>query len=191
VIKLDYDCGDNARIDMSRLILFSGGVESTAMLTKANRDDIIMTIRDTSPDDHYTYHPNRIEEIARAMNVKIQYTDLKIPTMKEQFVYQLWTFVPVCMMWTSRFPSIKEVWYGLNNKEPSSIPVVQDSFDRCIKMWKVAFPEIPLKFPLRHLSKEQQWKMIPKHVQPILTNCLYNNFCGTCRKCLELKSLRS
>lgn len=176
---------------MFNLILFSGGVESTALLTKAKKDDIVMTIRDTSPDDHYTYHPNRIEEIAKAMNVKIHYTDLKIPIKKEDFVYQLWTFIPISIMWASRFPSIKEVWYGLNNTEPSSTPVVQDSFDRCVRMWKTTFPNVSLKFPLRHLSKEQQWQIIPKHVQPLITTCLYNTFCGNCRKCLELKKLRS
>jgi len=176
---------------LSRLILFSGGVESTALLTKAKKDDIVMTIRDTSPEDYYTYHPNRVEEVAKAMNVKIQYTDIKIPIHREDFVYQLWTFIPISIMWASRFPSIQEVWYGLNNKEPSTLPVVQDSFDRCVKIWKVAFPNVTLKFPLRHLSKEQQWKMIPKHVQPLITTCLYNTFCGKCRKCLELKNLRS
>jgi 7-cyano-7-deazaguanine synthase in queuosine biosynthesis len=175
---------------MSRLILFSGGVESTALLTKASKDDIVMTIRDTSPNDHYTYHPNRIEEIARAFKVKIQYTDLKIPIMKEQFVYQLWTFIPIAMMWCSRFPQITEVWYGLNNREPSPAPIVQESFEKCKKIWSIAFPEISLKFPLRHLSKDQQWKMIPKHIQPLISNCLNNNFCGLCRKCVELKHLR-
>lgn len=175
---------------MNRLILFSGGVESTAMLTKAKKDDIVMAIRDTSPDNHYTYHPNRIEEVARAMDVQIQYTDLKIPIHKEDFVYQLWTFIPISIMWVSRFPSIKEVWYGLNNKEPSPAPIVQDSFDKCVRMWKIACPDVSLKFPLRHLSKEQQWNMIPKRVQPLISNCLYNNFCGVCRKCVELKQLR-
>ena len=149
-----------------------------------------MTIRDTSPDDHYTYHPNRIEEVARAMGVQIQYTDLKIPIHKKQFVYQLWTFIPVSIMWVSRFPEITEVWYGLNNTEPSNSPIVQDSFDKCVKAWKTACPTIALKFPLRHLSKEQQWRMIPKHVRPLISTCLNNNFCGSCRKCVELKKLR-
>lgn len=174
---------------MSRLILFSGGVESTALLTKASKDDIVMTIRDISPNDHYTYHPNRIEEVARAMNVQIQYTDLKIPIQKTKgFVYQLWTFVPISIMWISRFPEITEVWYGLNNTEPSTS--AKNDFERCVKIWKVAFPQIDLRFPLRHLSKEQQWVMIPKHVRPLISTCLNNNFCGTCRKCVELKKLR-
>jgi len=174
---------------LSRLILFSGGVESAALLTRASKDDIVMTIRDTSPNDHYTYHPNRIEEIARAFKVKIQYTDLKIPIQKEKnFVYQLWTFIPVAIIWTSRFPQIKEVWYGLNNTEPSES--AKNDFERCIKIWSFAFPEVSLKFPLRNLSKEQQWKMIPKNIRPMITTCLYNNFCGTCRKCIELQNLR-
>ena len=88
-----------------------------------------MTIRDTSPNDHYTYHPNRIEEVARAMGVQIQYTDLKIPIQKAKgFVYQLWTFIPITIMWASRFPEITEVWYGLNNTEPSDS--AKDDFDR-------------------------------------------------------------
>jgi 7-cyano-7-deazaguanine synthase in queuosine biosynthesis len=173
---------------LSRLILFSGGVESTALLTKASKDDIVMTIRDTSPDDYYTYHPNRIEEVARAMKVQIQYTDLKIPIHKKQFVYQLWTFIPVAIMWVSRFPEINEIWYGLNNMEPSVS--AKDDFEKCIKIWKIAFPQINLRFPLRRFSKEQQWSMIPKHIRPLITTCLNNNFCGTCRKCIELKKLR-
>ena len=114
---------------MSRLILFSGGVESTALLTKASKDDIVMTIRDTSPNHYHTYHPNRIEEVARAMKVQIQYTDIKIPIEKSKgFVYQLWTFIPIAIMWASRFPEINEIWYGLNNTEPSAL--AKDDFEK-------------------------------------------------------------
>ena len=174
---------------MSRLILFSGGVESVAMLTKASKDDIVMTIRDTSPNHYHTYHPNRIEEVARAMKVQIQYTDIKIPIEKSKgFVHQLWTFTPIAIMWASRFPEINEIWYGLNNTEPSAL--AKDDFEKCIKIWKIAFPQINLRFPLRRFSKEQQWSMIPKHIRPLITTCLNNNFCGTCRKCIELKKLR-
>lgn len=174
---------------MSRLILFSGGVESTALLTKASKDDIVMTIRDTSLNHYHTYHPNRIEEVARAMKVQIQYTDIKIPIEKSKgFVYQLWTFIPITIMWASRFPEINEIWYGLNNTEPSAL--AKDDFEKCVKIWKIAFPQINLRFPLRRFSKEQQWSMIPKHIRPLITTCLNNNFCGTCRKCIELKKLR-
>ena len=174
---------------MSRLILFSGGVESIAMLTKASKDDIVMTIRDTSLNHYHTYHPNRIEEVARAMKVQIQYTDIKIPIEKSKgFVYQLWTFIPITIMWASRFPEINEIWYGLNNTEPSAL--AKDDFEKCVKIWKIAFPQINLRFPLRRFSKEQQWSMIPKHIRPLITTCLNNNFCGTCRKCIELKKLR-
>ena len=174
---------------MSRLILFSGGVESTALLTKASKDDIVMTIRDTSPNHYYTYHPSRIEEVAKAMKVQIQYTDIKIPIEKSKgFVYQLWTFIPITIMWASRFPEINEIWYGLNNTEPSAL--AKDDFEKCVKIWKIAFPQINLRFPLRRFSKEQQWSMIPKHIRPLITTCLNNNFCGTCRKCIELKKLR-
>jgi 7-cyano-7-deazaguanine synthase in queuosine biosynthesis len=174
---------------LSRLILFSGGVESIAMLTKASKDDIVMTIRDTSLNHYHTYHPNRIEEVARAMKVQIQYTDIKIPIEKSKgFVYQLWTFIPITIMWASRFPEINEIWYGLNNTEPSAL--AKDDFEKCVKIWKIAFPQINLRFPLRRFSKEQQWSMIPKHIRPLITTCLNNNFCGTCRKCIELKKLR-
>lgn len=174
---------------MSRIILFSGGVESTAMLTLANKDDIVMTIRDTSPNHYYTYHPIAIEKIASAMNHEIQYTDIKIPTEKtKKFLYQLWTFVPIAIIWASRFPEIKEVWYGLNSSEPSTN--AKEDFQKCVNTWRTAFPKIMLRFPLKYLSKEQQWNMIPKRVQPLISNCLYNNFCGVCRKCVELKQLR-
>ena len=148
-----------------------------------------MTIRDTSPNHYYTYHPSRIEEVARAMGVQIQYTDLKIPIQKAKgFVYQLWTFIPIAIMWASRFPEINEIWYGLNNTEPSAL--AKDDFEKCVKIWKIAFPQINLRFPLRRFSKEQQWSMIPKHIRSLITTCLNNNFCGTCRKCVELKKLR-
>ena len=174
---------------MSKLILFSGGVESTAMLTKATKDDIVMVIRDTSPKAYITYHPNRVEEIAKAFGIKLHYTDIKIPIERERnFVYQLWTFIPVALLWTSRFPRITEVWYGLNNQEPSD--VAKKDFDKCLEIWKTANSNITLKFPFRHLSKQQQWKMIPKHVQPLITSCLFGKFCGICHKCIELKELK-
>ena len=174
---------------MSRLILFSGGVESTAMLTRATKNDIVMTIRDTSPRAYITFHQNRVEEIAKLMHVKIHYTDIKIPIEREKdFVYQLWTFVPIAILWASRIPRITEVWYGLNNQEPSDM--ARKDFEKCVQVFKVAYPNVALKFPLRHLTKKQQWDIIPSNVQPLITSCLFNKFCGTCHKCLELKELR-
>lgn len=174
---------------MSRLILFSGGVESTAMLTLRNPQDIITTVRDTSKSIYRNYNEKAVEEIAKHLGVKIHYTDIAIPIEhKKNNLYQLLTFVHIAGLWVTRFPSIKEVWYGLKKGEP--IESMRKEFDWCVDMWGHAYPNTKLSFPFKDMEKGQIWKLIPDDLKPLVINCNEVNPCHTCSKCTELQKLR-
>lgn len=174
---------------MSRLILFSGGVESTAMLTLANEKDIVTTIRDTSKDIYRTYNEKSVEEITKKLEITLHYTDLALPLKhRKYFHYQLLTFIHVAGLWVSRFPEIKEVWYGLSSVGPAE--VAKKDFDYCVDFWKRSHPNIELVFPLQHMGKKDIWKLIPKDVQKLVINCNQKIQCNRCHKCSELRQLK-
>lgn len=175
---------------MSRLILFSGGVESTAMLTLASKSDIVTTVRDTSEKMYTTHHSDSVEAITKSFGLDLHYTDLRIPLAHERTsLYQLLTFINLAGLWVTRFPRITEVWYGITKDEPCT--TMRSTFDHCVGVWNAQHPKVPLKFPLSHLSKQEIWDMIPEGIQPLVSNCIFESKCGQCRKCIELKNLRS
>ena len=175
---------------MNRLILFSGGVESTALLSLATPNDILVTIRDESPNGiPLTYEPEAVRTISEHYGFKVNYCSVKLPydEGKPKFVYQLWLFHSIVSLWLAKDNSVKEVWYGLNKEEYSK---VYKDFQNIKDSWPILHPSVELKHPLVHLSKEEQWNLIPGDVKPMVRNCLFNFNCRQCKKCLELKKLK-
>lgn len=175
---------------MNRLILFSGGVESTALLSIATPNDIIVTIRDESPNGiPLTYEPGAVRSISKYYGFKVNYCSINLPYDPGQpkFVYQVWLFHSIVSLWLAKDSSVKEVWYGLNKEEYSK---VYKDFHKIKDAWPILHPSVELKHPLVHLSKKEQWNLIPDVVKPMVRTCLVNFNCQQCRKCLELKELK-
>jgi len=191
---------------MRRLILFSGGVESTALLTLKSPEDVVITIQDTSPSGVMSFNKQAVLNIAAAMQCEVKFCTIHTPYgdplvgEKVQPVYQLWPFLAVASAWCAKDPSISTIWYGY------SLP--QDEFDGTDSLyapwkkyaqlydgWNIMHPTVSIVFPTKKYTKLQHWEMIPDHVKPLVRTCLKNvhpdkdENCGTCRKCLELKSL--
>jgi len=174
---------------MSRLILFSGGVESTALLTLAKSDDILLTIEPTFPNDLPSYSAPKIDAIAEYYGLKIRYCKVEIPIEPKpfRFVHQMRIFVSLANLWVAKDWAITEVWCGRNVKEPNDN--LRPLIDQMMNAWNVLQPRVPFQHPLDHLSKRQQWDMIPADVKPLVSSCMYHQMCGTCRKCMELVCL--
>ena len=176
---------------MSRLILFSGGVESTAMLTLANENDIVTTIRDTSKDMYRTYSEKAVEEITKKLEIPLHYTDIALPLKhRKDFLYQLLTFIHAAGLWVTRFPEIKEVWYGLD--KDGGAGVAKKDFDYCVDFWKRSYPNIELVFPFQYMETKDIWKLIPKDIQKLVINCTHPQKiqCNDCHKCSVLRKLK-
>lgn len=174
---------------MSRLILFSGGVESTALLTQSRPDDVLLTIEPAYPHDVATFRRASAEKIAARYGLKMNFAGVTVPLEPQpyRFVHQMRVFVSVANLWVAKDSSITEVWCGRNAKEPgaSLAPFINQMMDA----WDVLHPRVPFLHPLDHLGKREQWELIPQDVRPLVSTCVFHRMCGTCKKCLELTCL--
>ena len=167
-----------------RLILFSGGVESTALMTQANPDDIALVVQPTFHNDWATYRKATAEQIAKRYGVRVVYARAEIPHLgADTFVHQMTTFVSLASLMVARNPRIKEVWCGRNSSEPSGD--IKGYIERNMAAWALLHPTVPFLHPLDHLSKPEQWAMIPEEVRPLVSSCIYHSMCGRCYKCKE------
>lgn len=170
---------------MSRLILFSGGVESTALLTIAKPDDVLLVIKPAYPNDLQTYRQESVEKIATYFGHPLHWAQASIPIepLPYSFVHQMRVFVSICNLWVAKDLNITEVWCGRNVMEPSR--KIAPFIAQMMAAWVVLHPEVPFLHPLDHLSKHEQWDLIPKEVRPLISSCIHHRMCGTCFKCLE------
>lgn len=172
-----------------KLVLFSGGVESTAMLNLVSDKDIVTTLRDNSSDIPNSYNQDAVENICGELGIKVHYTDLSIPIRHERpNLYQFLTFVHVAGLWVTRFPKITEVLHGLNADEPRGY--FKEIFDRYINIWNSFYPNTKFVFPFKDMKKIDIWNLIPERIKPLVISCNQPIPCNHCNKCVELKDLR-
>jgi len=169
-----------------RLILFSGGIESTALLTIANPEDVALIVQPSLNGDFATYKDFTAQQIAYRFGVRLAYAKALVPDPGPfHFVHQMTVFISLCNLAVARDPKITEVWCGRNSAEPSF--EIKDYIEQNMAAWKILHPTVPFLHPLDHLSKMEQWERIPLDVQPLVSSCIYHNNCGKCNKCEEKK----
>lgn len=170
---------------MSRLILFTGGVESTALLTQAQPTDVLLSIDPTYPNDLVTYRKTSAEKIAAHFGHTVQYAKATIPfeATPYKFVHQMRTFISICNLWVAKDSRITEVWCGRNSAEPGE--KLQPFIDQMMAAWAVLHPTVQFLHPLDHLSKRDQWALIPPDVRHLISSCIHHKMCGRCHKCME------
>lgn len=171
-----------------RLILFSGGVESTAMLTKANCDDILVTVLEVYGRPVTGLHLSNIEHIAKYYNKQIHYVKANIPINPPMFVHQMWYLHALTTLWVVKDPDISEVWCGRHSTDLQD-PNLRSFIDRMMGIWNLTHPNVPFNHPLDHLTKLEQWELIPDKVKLFVSSCSINSQCGICSKCKEFSEL--
>ena len=198
---------------MSRLILFSGGVESTALLTLARKDDHILTVVDESSSEMMTtFRKENVESILKYFNLKGHYmrvfTEKKFePKNNSPYEYhQIKVILPIASIWVTKHskqweygeltaPEITEVWYGLNKEDNDSLiqKKTKQFYDQYIKAWEILHPKVKFRMPFENVPKVQQWEMLPFPVKSLVHSCRRVRpgirYCGECFKCLERKKL--
>lgn len=174
---------------MSRLILFSGGVESTALLTVAKADDVVLTVLPTFPDDMPSFRDGTTQQIAEHFGHVVQFAraDVPIVQLPPRFVHQMRIFISLCNLWVAKDRHIEAVWCGRNSAEPGH--ELRPFIDQMMFAWAALHPSVPFLHPLDHLSKREHWELIPEAVRPLVSTCIHHRTCGTCYKCRELTCL--
>jgi 7-cyano-7-deazaguanine synthase in queuosine biosynthesis len=171
-----------------RLILFSGGVESTALLTIAEKQDILL-LSDLPFAKYQTgYDKSKCEQIADYFGNRIIFYECCMPDDGEKWQHQIHWLMTAAHLYVNSRDDITEVWHGRSqdeNRKMSSQKI--DTYARHEEAWRILNPKIKLFKPLEFLSKKQQWNLIPDEVKPLVNSCIYNNECGTCHKCKEFK----
>lgn len=162
------------------LILFSGGVESTALLTKVSSEDLIVTIKPPYVNSLETYsqHGN---QILKYYGLDRRYVSLDIPS-KSVFVHQLKYFIPIAAIIWQTIP-FKEIWIGRNVEDKTA--QVLELVDNLQLALNYFAPGVLINHPLDYLTKQEQWDIIPKELKPLVVSCIYKNNCGRCFKCKE------
>jgi hypothetical protein len=173
---------------MSRLIFFSGGVESTALLNQADpMEDVLITILPTFPRDMITSKLESAQAIAEQFGFTVNYAQIQLPVEPEpyNFVHQVRTFFSVANLWVAKDLRITELWFGrcLEDVSPPSRPA------NIIPAWNLLYSNIPWSRPLENVSKWDQWQSIPVDVRSMVSSCVTYNNCGKCYKCQEVQKL--
>lgn len=167
-----------------RLILFSGGVESTALMTLAKPGDLALILQPTFSTDVATYRKASAEAISKHFGVKLAYASFSLPDLEPHGpTHQMTAFISACNMVVARGSNVTEIWCGRNSSEPT--PNIKNYIDRHMAAWAWMHPNVPFLHPLDHLTKREQWEMIPAEVRPLVSSCVYHSMCGQCYKCKE------
>ena len=177
----------------SILIMLSGGVESSALLQLAVNNDYIVECVHATWDNKTNMEHKQARKIAEHYNVPYS----NIIMNAEEFNSKERTLKPVrqgsrwcaAILLTAPVGDYDEIWFGsfLGEVAPGSTgPAGAEIVLRSMEC------EAKICSPLYQMKKIDQWKMLPKEVQRLITSC--NEIksdgdlpCGECEKCQEWK----
>lgn len=191
-----------------RLILFSGGVESTALCTLANEGDILLVSDRVNSTEGGIWHESSAHAIANYFNLEIQRFTMSGPK-GNRWAHQWHHLFSVAHIVVSRNSGFTEVWYGANSDFSSQQQQILETSVRQQhqRAWQILHPDVALRCPLEQLSKRQQWNLIPDAAKSMVVTCTqifhytdkhastptvsFENHvikgCGRCEKCREFE----
>ena len=166
------------------LVLFSGGVESTALLSRVSSNDLIITVKQPYVNNLETYSEHGTK-ILKYYALERQFVSISIPS-NPLFVHQLKYFIPIASLIWQTVP-FKEIWIGRNVEDKTQeVLELVDTLQAGLNMFA---PGVVINHPLDYLTKQEQWDIIPKQLKPLVVSCVYKNECNRCFKCKEKNSL--
>tara|TARA_Y100000593_G_C4280948_1_gene322737 strand:- start:203 stop:847 length:645 start_codon:yes stop_codon:yes gene_type:complete len=198
-----------------RLILFSGGVESTAILSSmANDTDFAVTFtKEKWQNKNDWVNIEAVKRIITKLKIKNHlFYDIPPPanfdlSLHRAHRHQVDVIYPFVLYFLRVNPQISEVYYGNNSGDRNAayvMPLHDEWFDIFSIGWdldpastaKDYKRRINVVHPLGKLTKKEHWMLIPDEVKPDVYSCWARmgpnpseEPCGTCEKCEKRKKL--
>lgn len=176
------------------LVLFSGGVESTALAALSNKETTLLHVEPPYTNTLKAYDINKARQIATMLNRELLEYKQQLQLQPGGFIHQInWFLCAVHLVLAARPNTYTEVWWGMHQGE--SHRYYNHTVERRQTLLKVytahyqLHPNIIWRIPLEDKTKVEQWTMIPEHIKPLVVSCNTNNNCGVCKKCQEFNRL--
>ena len=169
--------------------MFSGGVESTALLHMLDpaKDYIgiidLHTEVDTIPD-HDLDMQSKILSFFGFKNVCIC-------NMNMNYVEGMGggdtssQYQPFAELLVAKLPNVTELWWGCHNEDSHD----EAKWSRFRQAWKLMHPHCAVLQPLQHLSKKEQWDLIDDNIKEYVVSCYQHHpeIKGNCKMCADRK----
>jgi 7-cyano-7-deazaguanine synthase in queuosine biosynthesis len=170
------------------LILFSGGVESTALAAMSNKNATLLHVDVPYTDVKPGYDIAKVRQIAQLLDRElVEYKQL-LPIKPKTFIHQInWFLCAVHLVLLAR--PYKEVWWGMHRGESHkhhNWPVERRQM--LLQAYTAHYqlhPKVPWLIPLEDKTKLEQWIMIPLNIRPLVVSCISAQQCNQCTKCTE------
>ena len=199
-----------------RLILFSGGVESTAILSSmANDTDFVITFtKENWALKNSWVNVEAVKRIIAKLKIKNHlFYDIPPPPSLDLYNekiprHQVDVIFPFVLYFLRVNPQISEVYYGNNSEDiPKQIEKGHGNmYDEWFDIFSIGWELTPgstakdykrrinVLHPLGKLTKKDHWMLIPDEVKPDVYSCWSRmgpnpseEPCGTCGKCEKRK----
>lgn len=180
------------------LLMFSGGLDSLAAL------HLMRTQGEAVHVHHMHLHniENRTMAEANAVNaIRAYYGDLdysestfQYPSVNGQFFYDTEVYKFMAGYLASRAPAIKAVAIGRNLDDgfSTAFEARVASGNKALR----AFTDIPVVYPVGHLTKQQCFDLLPVDLRELAWSCRRPRYvqdetiaCGKCKPCRAMKGI--
>ena len=173
---------------MARLLMFSGGVESTALLGMMNPvNDYVGIIDFHSPidaPDHDLIRQWKILSHYGFQNVCV--CTLKMTRTNNQRLGDTSSqYQPFADLMVARMSNIDQLWWGCHAGDTHD----DEKWTRYRKAFSIIHPHCQVVQPLEKLTKREQWDMIDDEVKPFVVSCYEHHpeIVDNCKLCEDRK----
>lgn len=203
---MKYDC----------IIPWSGGVESTALVCDCIRRGMRPYCFHLVMNGHWKKQVEAVKNMSEVLNVKLDIVDYNNSTrsldstVTKEHYGSMWQSgaPPMFFFWTNVAhliqidnPQINRIYYGYNggiiDREDGMGDKHTDWVDKHFRhiedVCAMLNIETKMSAPLGHMSKVEQWQLIPDNIKPLVHTCVdpAQRHCGKCMKCKEMEYMKS
>lgn len=168
---------------MNVLIMYSGGVESTALIQHAIKQKVDYTLV------HVTHNNSSKNEMASCID-SVYEVVINKPAFDAKFTnphadISLWLSTAMQVVGRGNFD---QVWFGAHSHDNlTKVPIMQSTFRHMMRILRI---DCKLKAPLMNMDKYDQYHMLTFEQKQSIVSCkngINNEQCGQCGKCQEFE----